>query len=135
MPQTPSKKPRNIGRERSLAAYQSFFDHYDALIGLLCLGAHEGLKPENEVEFRELKGWFRQNYPPLKPSITPFLVEDESDLVPTASRERRACDAFEALFMPDSVSTLLETDQGSLIGRMIRTQQALESWSRSLHSE
>jgi hypothetical protein len=119
---------------RTRAAYEEFFDKYDTLVGLLCLAAHEGLKPEHEDEYRELRAWFQEQYPSVKPRIASHLAPDDSDTAP-GLWGRRPCDAFEAMYLPATVAVLLENDGGSLIGRMMRAQAALDAWDRSLRRE
>ena len=125
------------------AAYENFFHSYDTLVGLLCLAAHEGLKPEHEAEYRMLRAWFEAHYPALKPRVAAFLTSDESEVAAdkastprwSARARTRPCDAFESLYFPKSVAALLESDSGGLIGRMMRTQDALAAWDRSLRRE
>ena len=116
---------------RNRRGYIEFYDQYDALIGLLCLSAHEGLKSEYEVEYRERRAYFTKRYPGLKASLTPHLDPDAGDTYP-ARRGPRPCDAFEALFMPETIGAMLESDGGNLIGRMMRTQAALMAWDAGL---
>jgi hypothetical protein len=119
---------------RKRRGYLEFYDQYDALIGLLCLSAHEGIKAEHEIEYRERRAYFTKRYPAVKPSLTPHLDYDSSDMFPT-SQGPRPCDAFEALFMPATILAMLESDGGNLIGRMMRTQSALSAWDAALAEE
>lgn len=120
--------------ERERADFAEFYDRYDSLIGILCLAAHEGNCAEFEEEYRELRSWFCGQYPKIKRSFAEHLSADESDTT-TALFGRRPCDAFEALFLPPSVAALLENDGGNLIGRMMRTQTALEERQTALKRE
>jgi hypothetical protein len=116
---------------RDWQRYESFERHHDALIGVLCAAAHTGVEPDMETEYRALRAWFCHNYPLVKSQLTPFLQTHPSDGV--AGRfGRRACDAFEALFFPQTIAAMLGADGGNLIGRMMRTQEALEAWERGL---
>jgi len=116
-------------RERSL--YREFYDQFDNLVALLCLAAHEGLKPGQEAEYRTRRVWFCDNYPTVKKRVHQHLESDSSDTLP-AFWGRRSCDAFEALFHSHSIEQMLETDNGNLIGRLIRTQEALAAWDDAL---
>lgn len=119
----------DLVRER--AAFDAFYDQYDALVGLLCLAAHEGLEPRMEAEYTERRAWFCARYPKMKLLLAAHLQNDTSDTLP-GLWGRRSCDAFEALFYPGTIAEMLESDGGNLIGRLMRTQSALESWDADL---
>lgn len=119
----------DLARER--AAFTEFYDQYDSLVGLLCLAAHEGIEPRMETEYRERRAWFCARYPKVKSLLNAHLEGDASDTLP-GLWGRRACDAFEALFYPASIAAMLETDNGNLIGRLMRTQTALGLWETNL---
>lgn len=121
--------------ERERRSYATFYEEYDALIGLLCLAAHEGFQPPQEDEYRSRRAWFCAHYPDVKRLLGAHLEGDPSDTIP-GRFGRRACDAFEALFFPTSLERLLAADEGNLIGRLMRTQAALTAWEAALrHKE
>ena len=120
-----------IARERG--QFDEFYEQYDSLIGLLCLAAHEGNSPKAETEFREKRTFFTARYPKIKPYLAPHLQADGSDTLPTMWG-RRMCDGFEALFAPVTIAALLETDEGNLIGRMMRTNTAVSAWESDLQA-
>ena len=119
--------------ERERRGYASLYEQYDALVGLLCLAAHEGVEPALEEAYRERRAWFCAHYPGLKRTLSAYLENDPSDGV-SGRFGRRACDAFEALFFPATIDLMLATDGGNLIGRLMRTQAALIAWKDSLDS-
>ncbi len=119
----------DLKRER--ASFDEFYGHYDMLVGLLCLAAHEGNSAKIETEYKERRGFFVGHYPRIKQYLTAHLAADANDTLPTLFG-RRACDAFEAMFAPLSVAALLETDNGHLIGRMMRSNAALAGWESDL---
>ena len=119
----------DLHRER--ASFDEFFEQYDALVGLLCLAAHEGNSARIESEYKTRRAFFTARYPKIKAYIAAHLAADASDTLP-ALWGRRACDAFEAMFSPASVAVLLGTDSGHLIGRMMRANAALAGWEGDL---
>jgi hypothetical protein len=119
----------DLKRERS--AYDEFYEHYDALVGLLCLAAHEGNNKKIESEYKERRAFFTARYPKIKSYIAAHLQTDETDTMPMLWG-RRACDAFEAMFAPNTVENLLINDGGNLISRMMRTQNALMAWDNDI---
>jgi hypothetical protein len=129
--------PAEVTRRRESAArvrtlYISFEEHYDDLVGLLCVAAQEGVTPGRESEDRERRRWFVSHYAQVKPEVSRFLQADTSDSTPSLWGHR-SCDAFEALFLPGSIGAVLSADGGNLIGRLIRTQTALADWEETLH--
>jgi len=113
------------------ALYAAFEAQYDALVGLLCVAAQEGVTPAMEAEYRERRRWFVSRYPQVKPAVGRFLTSDASDSAPMLWGHR-SCDGFEALFLPGSITAMLGADGGNLIGRLMRTQTALASWEKSV---
>ena len=119
----------DLHRER--ANFDEFYEQYDALVGLLCLAAHEGNSERIETEYKIRRAFFTARYPKIKGYIAEHLLADANDTLP-ALWGRRACDAFEAMFSPMSVAILLSTDSGNLIGRMMRANAALAGWESDL---
>jgi hypothetical protein len=113
------------------AAYNEFEDRYDRLVGLLCLAAHEGVTAKGEEAYKEQRIWFLQNYTEVQRELGRYLRMDPSDTTP-GLWGRRPCDAYEALFLPNSLDAMLNADNGNLIGRLTRTQEALTAWDDSL---
>jgi len=119
----------DLKRERE--GFNEFYEQYDALVGLLCLAAHEGNSSKIETEYKERRTYFVGRYPKVKPYLAVHLTLSTEDTAPTLWG-RRSCDAFEAMFAPASVAILLGTDNGYLIGRMMRANAALASWENDL---
>ena len=117
--------------KRERGAFDEFYERYDALIGLLCLAAHEGNSPQCEAEYHDKRGYFTGHYPKIKTYIAAHLIVDADDTLPSLFG-RRACDAFEGMFAPATVAVLLETDNGNLIGRMMRANAAMSAWESDL---
>ncbi|MBC7807252.1 MAG: hypothetical protein H7145_14015 [Akkermansiaceae bacterium] len=113
------------------ATFNDFYNHYDSLIGLLCLAAHEGNSADIEADYKEKRTFFMSRYPKIKQYVAPHLEIDTNDTLQTLWG-RRACDAFEAMFSSTTVGTLLETDNGHLIERMVRANTALADWEGDL---
>ncbi len=138
-PENETNGPRDVLGERLRAdlarerdGYEVLNARYDTLVGVLCAAAHEGIEPEMENEYRALRTWFRAHYPRAKRSLSPFVPPDASDGVTGRFGRRAACDAFEALFFPHTIAVMLAADGGNLIGRLLRTQEALAGWQRSI---
>lgn len=120
----------DLAHERD--GYELLNERYDALVGVLCAAAHEGIEPGMEDEYRALRTWFCAHYPQAKRTLAPFVLSDPSDGVTGRLGRRAACDAFEALFFPHTIAAMLAADGGNLIGRLLRTQEALAAWQRGI---
>ena len=114
--------------------YEAFFDQYDALIGVLCLAAQEGIAPPFEADYSRLRVWLASNYPRVQTYLRPHLTGDATDTFATRWG-RRPCDAFEALYLPPTIAAMLHADNGNLISRLMRTQDALAAWNTALAHE
>jgi hypothetical protein len=119
----------DVRRQRAL--FDTFYDQYDEMIGLLCAAAQIGIEPRMEEEYRGRRRWFTGNYPQrVRPLVQPYLTAAcgaEHD-AKSGFWERDTADAFEALFLPLSIDAMLAADGGNLIERMMQTQEALGAW-------
>ena len=120
---------QDLARERR--TYEALSREHDALVGVLCAAAHEGLQPGMEDDYKTLRAWFCIHYPEAKRALSVYLEYDPSDGV-TGRFGRRSCDAVEALFFPPSIAAMLASDGGNLIGRLVRIQEALAAWQKSI---
>jgi hypothetical protein len=116
---------------RKRASYETFYDRYDNLIGLICISAQEGITLKREEEYREQRSWFMKNYPLVKRELVRYLESDHADSAP-GMWGKKSCDNFEALFLPYSLKALLKADEGDMIQRLMVTQSALASWEELL---
>jgi len=120
---------QELARERR--TYDELSREHDALVGLLCAAAHEGIKPGMEDDYKTLRAWFCAHYPEAKRALSAHLESYPSDGV-TGRFGRRTCDAVEALFFPPTIAAMLASDGGNLIGRLVRIQEALGAWQKGI---
>lgn len=121
----------DTGRQRAL--FESFYDQYDEMIGLLCAAAQVGIEARMEEEYQRRRHWFSRNYPQrIQPLITPFLATNTGHHPVNDTKPgfwgRRSTDSFEALYLPFSIDEMLTADGGNLIERIMHTQAALGAW-------
>ena len=120
---------------RTREAYDQFEEKYEDLIDVVFAAAHEGVTHKREEAYREKRAWFLKNYDGVQRELTRYLTADPNDTAPSLWG-RRSCDAFEALFLPSNLKTMLGTDGGHVIGRLNRTQAALAAWDNDIrHAE
>lgn len=125
---------RRESYQKKRALYDTFEKQFDGLVGAVCFAAQEGVTPEAEDSFTLCRAWFLANYTSVSSHLGPHLVSDDSDVTPTHWGTRR-CDTFEALFLPQSITALLEADNGCLIDRLMRAQQSVTGWYETLRHE
>lgn len=118
---------RRLAAGASRRAHADLRDRYLDLVELICDAAYAGVEPWMEEAYAERTRWLREHYGRIRPHAAAHVVPDDAD-----RWDGRACDAFEMLFVPESLALLLERDGGTLIARLGRTQAALESWEASL---
>jgi hypothetical protein len=99
----------------------AFARKYERLIDLLCFSA-QGIA-YNGVDGRltDLRVWFRENYPAVRPALVPFMTTDPA--ARAGSEVRR--DDFEHLFLSEDVAVLINSD--TLIPVIERTRAALDA--------
>ena len=111
--------------------WQDFIDQYEAFTGVLCAAAKSGCDPHRESEYAQLRRWFVANYYRLAARLRPALdaeFEGEGGAAPTIADyagQRRTLDPLEALFLPASLSEVLESDSGDLIPRIARISEVV----------
>lgn len=115
--------------------FETFDNRFDGLVGVICAAAQEGITPAREDRYREQRGWFLKNYDTFKRDLGRHLESNTDDSVP-GLWGRRSCDAFEAMFLPTNLKSLLSQDGGRMIGRMMRTQTAIAAYADAIcHAE
>jgi hypothetical protein len=146
------EKRRRTLRERSLPALRSvttttaftslawqvepvyaiFETQFDDLIGIVCAAANEGNGPGFEAGFARCRSWWVQHYAWVKPHLAPFIEYSPADVAPAPTGQTVVCDPFEALWWYPSLATLLHADNGHLIDRLMRVQNAAEAWRQEV---
>ena len=111
--------------------WQDFIDQYESFTGVLCAAAKSGCDLQKESEYAQLRRWFVANYYRLAARLRPALdaeFGEEVGQAPTIADyagQKRSLDPLEALFLPASLSAVLEHDQGDLIPRIARISEAV----------
>jgi hypothetical protein len=121
----------DVKRQRSL--FDSFYDQYDEMIGLLCAAAQVGIENRMEEEYQRRRAWFSANYRQrvqrlVEPFLTSASAHNTDSEVKASLWGHRPADSFEGLYLPSSIAVMLDADGGNLIERMMHTQEALGAW-------
>lgn len=99
-----------------------FYQEYETLVETLCDSGQYGPREHLEKRYQVQRGWMIQNYGTVRRYVLAYLrleVEDEGD-------------PFEALFNAPDLATFLQSDDGNMISRIMRTREALNLYGDHL---
>lgn len=126
--------PRLNGQlSTDMRSMQEFVSRYDDLVDLLCWTAKEGVSDLRRARYDELRSWFVDNYDPVRADVTRHLDSRPEDREPVAVGTPAPRDAFESLFLPSQIDTLINSD--AVIHRIMRTRYAVEACREEMTQE
>jgi hypothetical protein len=99
-----------------------FYQEYETLVETVCDSAQYGPREHLEKRYQIQREWMIQNYGSVRRYVLAYLrleVEDEGD-------------AFESLFSAPDLATFLQSDDGNMISRIMRTREALNLYGDHL---
>jgi hypothetical protein len=99
-----------------------FYQEYEALVEVLCDAAQYGPTAALEGAYTRQRDWMRENYPRIGAYAVAYMRLEVDD----------AGDAFEALFAEPDLGTFLDSDDGKMISRIMRTREALNLYGDHL---
>lgn len=104
-----------------------FVDNFERFTGVLCAAARYGVTPESEQDYLALRTWFLDNYHEHAPRLRMYMSPDIFSLALEGGHvtQSRKMDGFEAIFLPLTLSELLEYDNGRLIHLISHVSQAV----------
>lgn len=109
-----------------------FYGRYEALVEALCDGAQYGPDSTLEQRYQEHRAWMQRHYPAMRGYLRPYLEDGETVAKGRIEHHERQMDAFESLFGYPTLTTLLQHDDGDLIGAIVRTRQAVNRYGEHL---
>ncbi|MBN8689595.1 MAG: hypothetical protein J0L72_02255 [Armatimonadetes bacterium] len=109
-----------------------FYSRFETLVELLCDSAQYGPEPRMEAKYAELRQWMQRNYSEIRPYVVAYLEVDLDDSNGQLDQYGAAPDAFESLFGANTLDELLRGDGGTLIGRIMRTREAVNRYAEHL---
>ena len=107
-----------------------FGRRFDDLVDLLCWSAKEGDHEGRDEQYAGLRAWFLANYESARPLLLEYLISEPEDVVPARPGQPAPRDAFESLFLPRDIDSIINSD--TVICRIIRTRQAVDSLQEAL---
>jgi len=106
------------------AMLEEFDNQYQNLVDLLCWSAKDGVHTSQAARYHELRQWFIEHYESVRPVLIEQLKTEPDDFVPVGNGARRSRDAFESLFLPEHVESIINSE--NVITRIMRTRTALD---------
>ena len=101
-------------RQREFRAFEA---QYEELVDVLCCAAKEGVHPDRDARYTELRQWMCSHYRKVRSPLRPHWVETG---VPESS------DPFQALFAAESIEGFINAPDG--ITDLMLTRIALDSY-------
>lgn len=109
-----------------------FYVKYESLVELLCDSAQYGPEAHLESRYSELRDWMLKNYPPVRQFIIAFLEHDVADAESGLDINGQPSDAFQALYSAPTLAYQIQSDDGHMISRIMRTREALNRYAEYL---
>jgi len=102
-----------------------FYQEYETLVETVCDPAQYGPTPKLEGRYETQRNWMIANYPGVRKYVVAYLRFDVEDVA-------QGGDAFEALFTAENLTAFLQSDDGNMISRIMRTREALSLYGDHL---
>lgn len=99
-----------------------FFTRFEELADVLRDSCQYGPSGPNERAYSELREWMIHHYASVRAQIAPYLEARRGAM---AALSGGCGDEVEALFSPPTLRELLRSDDGSLLGRLMRSREAV----------
>lgn len=99
-----------------------FFTRFEELADVLRDSCQYGPNGPNERAYAELREWMIQHYAAVRVQIGPYLETKRGAM---AALSGGSGDEVETLFSPPTLRELLRSDDGSLLGRLMRAREAV----------
>lgn len=133
-------KSRDLIRQRTTvpspeerqSALAVFCEAYEDIVDTICCAAQFGAEPKYEARYAEQRQELSRLYTPVRPFISAFIDFSTEDADSGLRLCGRTLDAFEALTMAESLEQMLDSDEGCIISRLTRTQNAIERYQQHL---
>ena len=116
-----TNRPESDKRKKSRLT--EFERGYEALVDLLCLTAHEGVRKDSKSKYARMRSWMRQRYPRVQKTLTPFWQEADG----------AGEDPFTRLFAPTEIEEVINCH--ACIENITRSRCAMEECIESLKTE
>lgn len=103
--------------------FQAFETQYEELVDLLCWTAQEGIHPDRDARYAELRRWMCTHYRKVRSQLRPYWIEPG---VP------EPVDPFEALFAAENVEAFINAPDS--ISDLMLTRAALDAYHEETRS-
>jgi hypothetical protein len=97
----------------------SFYEEYENLVETVCDAAQYGPNPKLERAYENVRRRYQAALEPLRPFLVSYLAQNDPQ-------------AFDRLAASDSLAAFLACDDGSVIGQITATREALSRYAEHL---
>ena len=97
----------------------TFYEEYENLVETVCDAAQYGPNPKLERAYANVRRRYQEALEPLRPFLVSYLAQSDPR-------------AFDRLAASDSLSAFLASDDGSVIGQITATRDALSRYAEHL---
>lgn len=109
-----------------------FGHHYENLVEALCDAAQKGIDAKLEAVYQTERRWLETHYFFVRPYVVAYLKLDSEDDEQSIALQGHAADAFQTLYAAPDLTILIESDNGNMISRIVRTREALSAYAEHL---
>jgi hypothetical protein len=113
---TSKAKPSVESRRDDLG---TFYEEYENLVETVCDAAQYGPNPKLERAYESVRRRYQEALEPLRPFLVSYLAQNDPK-------------AFDRLAASDSLAAFLANDDGSVIGQITATRDALSRYAEHL---
>ena len=126
---------RDRSQETPVERYEillGFRKSHEDLVAILQDALHYGPMPDQESRYQSLRNYLAASYLSVQPFVLAYLKVSTDDEGFGIRVRGRGTDAFEALWVADSLVAALDADNGTLGERILRTREALNLYHEHL---
>ncbi len=124
--------PMHLIYEKRFEDLVEFARHYETLVEALCDAAQTGINAKLEAIYHTERRWMETHYFFVRPYVVAYLRLDSEDDEQSITLQGHAADAFQTLYAAPNLTVLIESDNGNMISRIVRTREALSAYAEHL---
>jgi hypothetical protein len=115
-----------------LGVQEEFYERYEDLVDVLVAAAQFGVKTSLEHRYDQLRTFMQNHYGEVQPFVVAYLKADPEDEHYGLTKFDTRTDAFQALWISESLVQFLSQDDANMIDRITRTREALSLYGEHL---
>jgi hypothetical protein len=109
-----------------------FYNHFENLVEVLCDAAQRGATGKLQARYTEERNWMQTHYYLVRPYLAAYLTLDADDAEHSLLLDGVAGDAVQTLYASGSLDSMVHSDDGNMISRIIRCREAQNLYAEHL---